>query len=228
MGIGRWLGFGSSYYGIATNVLWGATGFGMPGTWYGLAYDGSVVGTATYAAGALDWTREYDDLRTSWNLVFCDPSYYAGSTYYGDHPSSYGAEGSMPCALKTSYERWTFTSVADENVYVTVDTLDAGTAFDPAIWLTGDTACALALAPAHDGLSCAYATSGDCAAYKFFATKGEQYSVLVYNEGTCAGATADYEILVDSSGDPSLTLEADDATAYIGWHVKITGAATVP
>jgi hypothetical protein len=134
----------------------------------------------------------------------------------------------MPCALKTSYERWSFTSPGDEYVYVTVDTLDAGTAFDPAFWMTDGETCAMDLAPASDGFSCAYGTGGECPAYKFFAGKGEQYSVLVYNEGKCAGSTAEYTILVDTSTDPLLTLEADDATAVIGWHVLVSGTATIP
>ena len=71
----------------------------------------------------------------------------------------------------------------------------------------------LPAAPASDGFACAYDTGGECPAYKFFATKGEQYAVLVYNEGKCASGTAEYKILVDASADPVLTQEAEDAKA---------------
>jgi hypothetical protein len=52
--------------------------------------------------------------------------------------------------------------------------------------------------------------------------------VIVYNEGKCASTTAEYEILLGTSADPSLTMEADDATAVIGWHVLVNGTASIP
>jgi hypothetical protein len=119
--------------------MWAAEGVGMPEGWHGIASDDGVAGgLATYSGGILDWTSEYDDLRTSWEVETCDSSHYWVAPYSGSTKSGYGSKSSMPCTLKTSYERWSFTAPADEDVYVSVDTLDAGTAFDPAFWMTDD------------------------------------------------------------------------------------------
>ena len=133
----------------------------------------------------------------------------------------------MPCSKYAYYERWSFTAPADEYVYITIDTIDAATAFDPAIFVTAESSCVLG--QAYAGISCAYATSGDCPAYKLSTTKGETYGVIVYDHGTCASSTADYLILMAASADPLLTLEADDAgSPGVRWRVEFTGTATIP
>ena len=224
VGFGRMLAFSASYHGLANNVLWSATS-ASPDAWYALAFDGSSTGYATFASGVLDWDLSYEEGRGSWPISFCGLTYYGG-TDFTYHPSKYAQKASMPCGAYTYYEHWSFTAPADEYVYISVDTLDAKTAFDPAIWVTDDTTCYLG--QSFGGLTCTYATSGGCPNYKLLVGKGQQYSVIVYDEAKCASSIADYKLAVAASGDPSLTLVADDAISDLGWHVEITGTAVVP
>ena len=218
----RYIAFSPDYVG--DRVLWTARST-SPGNWIPLAYDGSSFGAPTYSGGVLEWTRGYDDGEPSWSISYCGT--YDGGTYYGTTSSAYGSAGSMPCAPYAYYERWSFTGVADEDVYITIDTLDSATAFDPAIFVTAESSCVLG--QAQGGITCAYPTSGDCPVYRLPTTKGETYGVIVYDQGTCASSSADYLILMAASADPVLTLEADDAgSPGAQWRVEFTGTATVP
>jgi hypothetical protein len=222
LGFDRMLAFSPSSDSY-TNVLWEATS-ADPDTWFKVAYDLSPRGTASYASGVLDWNLSYDEGHSAWALSFCGAA-YTGGTEFTYHPSVYGSTGSMPCAAYTYYERWSFTAPQDEYVYISVDTLDVATAFDPALWVTDDTTCYMG--QAFGGLTCAYATSGGCPNYKLLVSKGSTYYVLVYDEAKCASTTADYKLVVAASADPLLTLVADDALADDTRHVEITGTAAV-
>ena len=67
-----------------------------------------------------------------------------------------------------------------------------------------------------------------CPSYRFLATKGEKYFVIVASNGSCAGATGEYEIVLDAPSDPSLSLTDDDRPRWVDTHVQIVGTATLP
>jgi hypothetical protein len=56
---------------------------------------------------------------------------YAGKPHYAYVPGAYSSTSEISCTADAYYHRWSFQAVADEYVYVTVDTVDANTAFDP-------------------------------------------------------------------------------------------------
>jgi hypothetical protein len=66
-------------------------------------------------------------------------------------------------------------------------------------------------------------------AYRLPVTKGEQYAVVVTTNGHCAGKTGEYRIVVDTSFDPTLTVDADDQPrSSVYAQATITGEVTLP
>jgi len=43
----------------------------------------------------------------------------------------------------------------------------------------------------------------------------------------CSSTTGEYELSVDTSSDPALTLEADDRLVFGNVHIQITGNASL-
>src|SRR5678816_4370216 len=116
-----------------------------------------------------------------------------------------------------------------DSISISVDTVSSSTTFDPLITVTDSTTCQLAFV--GDSFSCTEPpVSGvaSCPSYRLAATKGEQYFVLVASNGYCAGATGEYDLVLDAPSDPSLTLTDDDRARFVDTHVQIVGTATVP
>ncbi len=67
-----------------------------------------------------------------------------------------------------------------------------------------------------------------CPGWSFDVTKGESYDVYVYSAGGCVSIDGHYRILLDTSADPSLTLEADDAYLSGSTLVELSGIAYIP
>jgi hypothetical protein len=199
-----------------------------PSLWLPLVYAGSPYGSASYSKGLLTWTLglDYPGAGYAWDLTYCGWDYYAGGTSYAYHSGAYGSKATIPCEAYASYDRWTFTAPADETIYITVDTLEAGTTFDPQITVTDDTCV---LGGAFNGFDCSYPpASGKCPSYWLDTTKGATYDVLVYSNGSCASTDAGYRLLLDTSADPTLTMEADDATLASALRIDVSGIAYVP
>jgi hypothetical protein len=112
-------------------------------------------------------------------------------------------------------------ALSDDYVTIAIDTVSYATMFDPSVTVTDSATCQLGTV--GNSFSCSYVpVSGvaSCPSYRLFTTKGEQYDVLVSSNGYCAGATGEYEIVVDAASDPSLTLAADDLPIYVDTRVR--------
>jgi hypothetical protein len=78
---------------------------------------------------------------------------------------------------------------------------------------------------ADDNYACTYAPDlWECPSYKVTLDPKETYYVMVLSMGTCSGDYGDYQITVDTDGDPSLTLVNDDMNA---WTTTVTSQGTV-
>jgi hypothetical protein len=151
---------------------------------------------------------------------------YPGSSYY---PGAYAKSDSIPCSVGSYYDRWSFYASSDDYVSISVDTVSSSTTFDPLIVVTDIATCELL--SVGDSFSCSEVPVvgvASCPSARLFATAGEQYFVLVASNGYCAGATGEYELVLDAPFDPSLTLTGDDRPRYVDTHVQIVGTATLP
>jgi hypothetical protein len=195
--------------------------------WFPVVYDDHDYGFASYAKGILSWTLAIDRPAAdySWDVDWC--ATYRGGTSYAYHSAAYGSNDSIPCDAYASYDRWTFEAPTDEHVYITVNTRDAVTTFDPQITITDSTSCALG--QAFNGFDCAYPpAAGECPSYELEVTKGALYNVFVYSKGSCASTDGDYVLLVDTSSDPSLTLANDNAVLTSALRIDVVGTADIP
>jgi len=108
------------------------------------------------------------------------------------------------------YDVWSVTPSSGQTVTVSVDTVADTTAFSPYMWILDEDECTLGWV--SDSFDCSYAPSwGSCPSMEFVAD-AETYKIIIGSFGSCAGTTADYEILVDADSDPTLTLVADGVT----------------
>jgi hypothetical protein len=190
-------------------------------------YDGdqtSLGWTVTADSGGLTYgtlTRKGDDLEWSYYISW---AYGSGDLYgYDDScgtPPKSGADealGGAQTANETldcaglQADVWTFdTPAADTEVSVTIDTVGAGSAFDPIFWIDAPDGCTLVVA--DDNFACTFAPSEfSCPAAGIFSEKGT-HSIVVRSRGSCTGTSSDYMIRVGGVG--SLTLAQDDVDAW--------------
>jgi hypothetical protein len=159
------------------------------------------------------------------------PSLCASSSgYVVSTPASgpYVGGSTLNCGAGTMYDLWSFYSGSSEYAYVSVDTVSAKTAFDPRLYVLDDTMCSVGLAfeeYADDDFECTYAPSlWACPAFKVSLDPKSTYYVMVISLGTCNGTVAEYDLTVETDGDPSLTLAADDENLYT---TVVTSTASV-
>lgn len=212
----------TSYYHVYThtNQLWFAyvAGSGGPDplSFAGsLAYDsGYLPGRATFEDGILQWT-----IYERFEATFADTTYVGEElcdTFVSAAPAPVTAQtgmGSLPCDATSSGEErqdvWAFEADAGAVVTVSVDTVDAATAFDPGLSLAGEDTCWLG--GVDDAFSCTYPPPAfGCPAATFTAPASGTYYALVAAFVSCAGDTAGYEIGVEGARPGSLTQRADD------------------
>ena len=220
-----WVGWADEFvgtYDTYTDIVW--FGFGLTGNpgpyWYSaLAYDGKNS-SASYSGGLLDWSRQAQYIGNNLLADYtCGAQVYMGTysadpDYYGvGSPNFYGnytAYGSLDCSYNKPYDRWSFYGVDDTYASVSVDTISADSSFDPMFYVTTDDYCIEALG--DENFDCTYpGTSGFlCPSVRFPTTKGEHYNLWVLpfrnlGFGDCDNKTADYQLWIDTKGDPSLT-----------------------
>jgi hypothetical protein len=151
---------------------------------------------------------------------------YVGVPNYGAHVGPYASTASLPCSYTLYYDRWSFQAPADEYAYVTVDTIADATKFDPDMFIVDSTSCLLG--NASSTFTCTYSPAiGSCGSYYLPVTKGEIYDVIVMAHTECSSTIGEYELSVDTSSDPALTLEADDRLVFGDVHIQITGSASL-
>jgi hypothetical protein len=226
------LAFTSKTPGGVTNRLWaGYTEFagGTP-SWTPVVDDSArkYYGAATYKAGLLEWSMDfyipyltyvYDNgdycSYYPWHSGYTYKSY--GGAYYQDETLDFSTYG---------YDLWSFVAT-DSTTYVTVDTTDSKTAFDPWMFLMDDSSCTVGAA--DDAFECTYPPPKyACPSYPLPTTKGSTYEVMVLPYSTHLSSLGDYRISIDSSADPSLTLVKDDVPTRGDWHVTVSGTANIP
>jgi len=108
------------------------------------------------------------------------------------------------------YDLWSIYSGSSTYAYITIDTVDPTTTFDPRLIIADSSGCRIGYT--DDNTECTYApTPWKCPSYKLPLSSKSTYYLYVLSMGTCGGTTGEYDILVDTDGgDPSLTLLSDD------------------
>lgn len=243
-----WMAYSNCYYGAGAQMLGfevtyaysGSSTYGPFGPyWYAFPYMLGSATTFVRTGDEIAWTVSLDTYSYTYGST-TGSTYLYGSTCaeygygLGGIPITpqYGSAGDVPCDTGAA-DVWTLTPPAGTDVAVAVDTVSASTTFDPALWVN-DVANGRCLKGfGDDNFDCTEPPpSFSCPAVRF-AAEGGVYEVVVYSEGQCADALAEYAIGVEATADPSLTLQADDielspytfGTSYV--HVEIDGTATL-
>jgi len=136
---------------------------------------------------------------------FC--GYYGGGYSYasGDYTRSAPSSGSLPCTPGSSYyyysraastvDVWSFYAAAGDVVAVSVDTVDAATAFDPTLWINGPDTCTSVTA--RDNFTCTEEPWGggwtSCPSAIFYASDSGTHQAVV-SASSCVSTAADYTI----------------------------------
>jgi len=229
----RWLAFASTYtfpFGGPTtyDVLFAGMPYTSsatyPGSWSPMVYDTSFRGYAAYSKDLLTWTQSYTLPIPDWKIDYtCSGG--SGVSGTSDYGGAYGSTTSMACGGGVTYDRWSFVAPATEYAYVTVDTVSDATSFNPYFFVTGD-GCFIGIA--DDSFACTYPPKfgGNCPSYKMSVTAGVEYDVFVL-DGGCLTKTIDYEIAIDTTGDPTLTLEGSSLPRFLWTEVDVDGSATL-
>ncbi len=122
-----------------------------------------------------------------------------------------GAESTLPCDM-TKVDIWEITTSGGD-MKLTVDTIAAETAFDPALVFNDSSGCVSLYA--DDGFACTFPPpTYQCPAATLSGTSGTQ-QLVVFNIGDCAGDEGAYRLSAEGEGADTLTLVEDDADRYI-------------
>lgn len=206
-------------------------GASYPGPyWYPMAYDGAYYGWDFTRSGPnLEWgyTAEYTYDATS----FLEPyykycSYFYWSYAYESYAGAASGTGEVDCSGSQG-DVWTFNAAAGEEVSITVDTVAAETAFDPAFIVNDPSGCSVMVA--DDNFDCTFPPpTYACPATKFTVGDAGTYSVTVVGYGDCAGTKGAYKIQVEAA-DAKLKSTKDNvtisATESITLSATLTGQA---
>ena len=216
-----WVGFASKFAKPGNTYLWYSYAFATPDAV-------SEEGTVSYSKGLLEWsiqTFRADSLYVFADITYlCAPDTGHGLTY--DAGGAYEQTSSLDCYLR-HYDRWSFVGTDAGYANVTVDTVSATTAFDPMLFVVDDKSCYLG--SADESFECTFApTNHKCSSYQLPTEKGVEYSALVLVRGDCAGPIGEYQISIDASADPSLTLVNANAPWSDGHSVVAKGSARIP
>jgi hypothetical protein len=223
--------YGSLYYDTVWTGWPRSSSYTYPHYWQGLTNDTWYKRNAEYSKGVLTWYQDYQLSMVDWAVDYT--CWGAGGSLTGltsYYKGTYAQKASSTCGYFNYYDRWSFTAPASEYAYVSIDTLTAKTTFDPAIMVTSGT-CTCPVNWLYDGFTCSAApSSGTCPSYKMMLTKGEEYDIFVLPQSACAGgwgSTIEYKIVMDTTGDPGLTLESTYAPRTALFDARIDGTATI-
>lgn len=210
--------------------------------WQFIAYDGAAYGTVdngvTGAGGDLSWTytraTPVDGYADNYPYQYCAPLYEAEQPYAGA-----GYSGGWGCDALLG-DVWTFPTTAGAGVTVSIDTVGAGSTFDPFLYVIAADTCAVA--GADDSFDCAFPPRGgyQCPSATFTGD-GAPVTLVIggYDNGTPCGSDGAwaYTLAIDNdtsdgqSGAAGAELIGDDvalqtATSWVDLTVA-TGAGTV-
>ena len=94
---------------------------------------------------------------------------------------------------------WTFEAEVGQQIWVTVDTIAADTAFDPQVYVTGPSECIVG--SADDTFDCSYPPpSYQCPSLSFTADEAGTYRVVVRSLGSCVSDEGAYAVDVRTAG----------------------------
>ncbi len=175
-------------------------------SWTTLAADelSSMYGMSTHLDGdTLSWGMDqaYETYVSEPWATYCGTELNYGLSIeptLGDAPTF----GSLACDNSSTdavyaMDGWSFSAEAGETVMVSLDTLDAESAFWPYVWVTSPEGC-ITVYPGYDYSTNTPCTGGPegymCPAFKFEAEQTGSYEILVGHYGTCVGTEAAYRL----------------------------------
>lgn len=191
-GVEEW--YGMYYY---TDAL--LTGYALDGDgphWAVMLHQNEDGGTFTRSGDEVSWTLGYAD----W--VDVDPYFNdcgaietSDATDLFESPSQ--VAGSIDCAGRSA-DAIAFEALAGAEITLSVDTVAADTAFDPALYVNGPDGCTVL--QADDSFDCSYPPPAyRCPSARFTAEAGAHRAVVVAR-GSCAGDDAAYTLHVGGAG----------------------------
>ncbi|MDP2311910.1 MAG: hypothetical protein Q8P41_03330 [Pseudomonadota bacterium] len=208
---------GADYYGTGSAY------------WFVTMYDGSYYGT---------FSRSGNDI--SWSYTAESVSYYGGysayydscsSSYYGYSGSSFSGTGgtSLLDCDGLIVDVWEVTTDGTAPLDVSVDTVDATTAFDAKIWVNDPDGCSVGFA--DDSFDCTYPPpTWQCPSTQITTPTAGTYQIVVESLGDCAGSTAEYQLLVDGGTDVVLVhddVSSTGASVEVTTRVDVQGSGTL-
>jgi hypothetical protein len=208
-------------------------------TYYFYGYTYPVYGWNLLRADGLDAdeTFSFDGTTLQWtdsdsytygygqgpNLYFDPTCPYPTATIYAPGAVVTGdvsAQGTVECASSVHGDIYEVALVTGDVLQVSVDTVDAATAFDPWLTVLGPDGCIPLVA--DENFACAFPppTGFNCPSGEFVATADGTYQIMIANypiEGSCAdGVAGAYDLQVASAQNPvqEVTLVGDEALLY--------------
>jgi hypothetical protein len=228
--------YGDYYYTNAVRVGFGydytAYGYGTyPGPYFSVfAYEGegaAIVASFDGSTLAMDGALEGSEsvrVDMPFALEAC-----ADATVAGEGGGSALGNDSLDCE-GTQMDIWELSTAAGQTYTVTVDTVNAESAFDPLMVLTDGETCMLG--SGDDDIDCTYPPPTYSCPSQVIEGTGAPVWIFVTSLGDCAGTSSDYVLKVDYSSitAPLVTLESDDAAATVdtpySFEYSFTGAVT--
>jgi hypothetical protein len=185
------------YYGDYTYYNQMAVGFTVetggdfyPGPyWSVVAADDMDDGSWSGEVAASSWSLMSEfDFTTVYSGEVCEePALDDAVNYAADVPNT----GSLPCEDDSVVDVWSVEATAGDMIGVSVDTVDAGTAFDPFMTVVGPDGCIVA--EADDSFDCTFPpTDWQCSSTSFEAAETGTYTVVVGSYGSCTGTDGAY------------------------------------
>lgn len=213
------------------------SGYGVTFEYYGntYSYPGPYWSFQAYTyAGYSSGTMSWDGTDLSWSTDFY--SWYLGSAYhyYCSYYSPYGAAslfegeagtGTIDCS-GTLADVWTVDLMTGDTVGVSVDTVDMGSAFDPAFTVLDPSGCTVAWS--DDQVDCSYPPPNYfCPSYELTAAVDGTHKIVVMGLGDCAGTESKYNLQVSAPGPVNLTQVADEVESRFILTGGLTASATL-
>jgi hypothetical protein len=193
--------------------------------WRYVAYTGSPYGTFSQLDSEFQWTwgLSYGTYDLQYHQTCGYTSYMYGTNR---HVGAYYGQSDVWCPVGYYYswvdadvDVWSIQVPEGQSVGVTVNTLSDETAFDPMMWVNDGEACTDYMS--YGGMRCEYGmTWYQCPAVEFV-SQGGSYELVVTSQSTCSSGRGEYELRVETSGDPLLALNSDDMPRYEYQTVEI-------
>lgn len=179
-----------------------------------VTFSGDALGVA-YSSGELVLGFNYTDLSCDEWLTQTDGAPAEGVT----------VTGQLPCDAD-AVDVWEIATKPDQEVRVSVDTVAAGTTFDPALLVTDAEDCPVL--EADESFECAQPPEDFACPAASFTAQHASYRVFVraWDADSCAGEVAAYTLSVDAA-DPAPKLVVDDGATFVRYEISSTLDATL-